>query len=233
MKKPGIATLDVAAIAWKPAYRIIPSRFPPIALFERVAPAENWDALIELESLTNPRLRQEIGAIDMVPAEERVSGPGMSVVMAAFTHPSPSGSRFNDAMLGAFYCAADLATAIAETKFHRERFMRATNEAPLHLDMRVYLVDLQASLHDIRGRQRAMAAVYDGEDYSAGQALAKKLRAAGADGVVYSSVRREGGECASVFRPTRLSNCRQGAHLAYVWDGRAIGAVYEKREMEG
>jgi hypothetical protein len=228
VKKP-----DVAAIAWLPAYRIIPSRFPPIALFERVAPAEDWDALIELESLTNPRLRQEIGAIDLVPREERVSGPGMSVVMAAFTHPSPTGSRFNDAGIGAFYCTPDLATAIAETKFHRERFMRATGEAAQHLDMRVYLVDLQARLHDIRGKQRAMAAVYDGEDYAAGQALAKKLRAAGSEGVVYSSVRRDGGECAAVFRPTRLGNCRQERHLAYVWDGAGISAVYEKREMEG
>jgi hypothetical protein len=80
--------------------------------------------------------------------------------------------------------------------------------------------------------------VYDGEDYAGGQALAKRLRAAGSDGVVYSSVRRDGGECAAVFRARQgqrglLANCRQERHLAYVWDGAAISGVYEKREVEG
>jgi len=225
--------LKIVPIAWMPAYRIISSRYGPIALFERVAPPEDWDALIELESLTNPRLRQEIGAIDLVPREERVSGPGMSVVMAAFTHPSPAGGRFNNADIGAFYCAVDLATAIAETKYHRECFMRATNEAAQYLEMRVYLADLRARLHDIRGRQGLMKDVYAREDYAAGQALAKRLRAAGQDGIIYSSVRRKGGTCASVFRPSLLGNCRHERHLAYEWNGAAITRVFEKREVEG
>lgn len=224
-------TTDVSRVTWQPSYRIIPSRFPPIDLFERVAPPADWDALIELESLTNPRLRDEIGDISLIPAGERVSGPGSSIIMAAFTHLNPAGSRFTDGTYGVFYSTPDLKTAIAETKHHRERFMRETNEAPIHVDMRVYLVDLDADLHDIRGKQRAEELVYHPEKYATAQNLARMLREGGSNGIVYSSVRRPGGECAAVFRPRLLSNCRQERHLSYIWDGAQISDIYEKRSL--
>lgn len=219
-------------VVWNPSWRIIPSRFPPIDLFERIAPPEDWEAIIEVESLTNPRLRDEIGEISLVPIEERVSGPGSSAIMAAFTHLNPAGSRFTDGTYGVFYTSPDLDTAIAETRHHRERFMRETSEDPIHLDMRVYLTDLDAELHDIRGQQNVMTLVYHSENYAASQHLARTLRDAGSNGIVYSSVRRDGGECAAVFRPRVLSNCRQERHLAYVWDGIRIRDVYEKRLLD-
>lgn len=224
-------TPPLAGIAWLPGWRIVPSRFPPIDLFERLADPADWDALIELESLTNPRLRDEVGDIALVPAAERVSGPGASAIMAAFTHLNPEGSRFTDGGHGVFYCTPDLETAIAETRYHRARFMAATRQAPQHLDMRVYLADLRAELHDIRGRMPEMPLVYHPTAYAAGQELAQRLRASGSGGIVYSSVRRTGGDCAAVFRPRLLSNCRQERHLAYVWDGETIRDVYEKQAL--
>ena len=49
-------------VSWRQIGRMIASRYPPIDLFERVSsnPA-GWEALIELEQLTNPRLRDEAG----------------------------------------------------------------------------------------------------------------------------------------------------------------------------
>jgi hypothetical protein len=44
-------------------------------------------------------------------------------------------------------------TAIAETRYHREQFLRATSEPPMELDIRVLVADLQQHLHDIRGWQ--------------------------------------------------------------------------------
>ncbi len=226
-------TIAVTPVAWKPAWRIIPSRFPPIQLFERVATPEDLEAVFAVEALTNPRLRDEAGDISLVPPEDRVTGPGASVIMAAFTHLNPEGSRFSDGTFGVFYAAKELLTAIAETRYHRERFMRATMQGRMELDMRAYCVDLVARLHDLRGQQAEYPLVYHREDYAAGQQLAVMLRRAGADGIVYDSVRQRGGECAAVFRARRLANARQERHLCYFWDGARIVDIYEKREFDG
>ena len=223
--------IPVRRATWRPAFRIIPSRFPPIDLFERVADPADLEAVLAIEALTNDRLRDEVGDLRLVSETERISGPGTSAIMAAFTHLNPSGSRFSDGSFGVFYCARALDTAIAETSYHRARFLAATREARIELDMRVYLVDLDAELHDLRGMPVSAAAVYAPEDYAAGQSLGRALRAAGAWGVAYDSVRQAGGECAGLFRPRALANCRQERHLAYVWDGMRIASIYEKRAL--
>ncbi len=224
-------SVPVNRVAWRPCWRIIPSRFPPIALFERVADPNDLEAVVEVESLTNDRVRNEVGELQLVPPEDRIAGPGTSVIMAAFTHPNPEGSRFGDGTYGVFYAGADLATAVSETRYHREKFMRATEQGRMELDMRVYTTDLDGVLHDVRGKADAMPAVYHRHDYGASRHLAKTLRAETSWGIAYDSVRHSGGECAAVFRPPVLSNCRQERHLCYVWDGRRIGNVYEKRDF--
>ena len=199
-------TPPVNRIVWKPCWRIIPSRFPPIQLFERVTEPQDLEAIFELDALTNPRLRNKVGNIRLVPPEDRISGPGTSVIMAAFTHPNPSGSRFSDGAYGVFYAANHLDTAIAETRHHRERFMGATAQQPMELDMRVYLVDLDGELYDLRGQRDTQPLIYHTSNYAAGQHLGSALRKAGSNGIAYDSVRRTGGECAAVFRPPLLSN---------------------------
>ena len=225
-------TPPVARVDWKPCRRIVPSRFPPIQLFERVTDPADLEAIFELESLTNPRLRDEVGDIRLVPEGDRITGPGTSVIMAAFTHLNPQGSRFSDGTYGVFYAASDLDTAIAETRHHRERFMHATAQSRMELDMRVYLVDLVGILHDLHGRKRTDPLVYHDDSYTVGQNLARRLRDDGSNGIVYDSVRRAGGECAAVFLPRLLSNCRQERHLCYVWDGTRIATIYEKSVLE-
>ena len=131
-----------------------------------------------------------------------------------------------------FYAAGDLDTAIAETRHHRARFMRATAQPRMELDMRVYAIDLDGDLHDLRGRRAALPLVYRRDEYAASQHLAKALREGGSNGIAYDSVRRDGGECAAVFRPPLLANARQERHLCHVWDGRQIATVYEKRLFE-
>ncbi len=224
--------IAVTATHWAPCYRIIPSRFPPIGLFEKVARAEDLDAVFQIEAMTNDRLRDEVGDLELVPAEDRVAGPGTTPIMAAFTHLNPEGSRFTDGSFGVFYAGLTLDTAIAETKHHRTRFLAATDEPRQEIDMRVYAVDLDADLHDIRSLADSHAHLYDPDNYAHAQGLATELRDAGADGIRYHSVRDPGGECAAAFRPRLLSNCRQERHLCYVWDGSAIKTVYEKKNLD-
>lgn len=217
----------VTRVEWRPSYRIIPSRFPPVGLYDRVADPADLEAIFAVENLTNPRLRQEAGEISLVPPEDRVSGPGTTPIMAAFTHLNPEGSRFSDGTYGVYYACRSLNTAVAESRYHRERFLMRTEEEPIELDMRTYLADLEGDLHDIRGR-KDLGVVYDPNNYSASQVLGRELKAVNSYGVVYDSIRDPGGECAGVLRPPALSPCIQGPHFGYIWDGSRIATVYEK-----
>ena len=222
-------TLGVSRIDWRPCWRILPSRFPPVPLFERVAKPADLDAVLEAEALTNPRARTEVGALHLVAPEERVSGPGTSVIMAAFTHVNPEGSRFSDGSYGVFYAGWKLETAVAESKHHREGFLRATGQGATEVDMKAYGLDLVGDLHDLRGRRADYPEVYAARDHTAGRRLAAGLREDGSYGIAYDSVRDPGGECAAVFRPKPLSRVRRTRHLCFVWDGREIAWIYEKR----
>lgn len=223
----------VNTIEWRPCWRLVPSRFPPLGLFDRVADPGDLDIVIAIENLTNDRLRDDIGDITLVPPDERVSGLGTTPIMAAFTHLNPEGSRFTDGRYGVYYAAIDIETAIAETRFHRTRFLAATNQPPIEIDMRSYASDLVAPLHDIRNRQTDMPTIYTNEpmQYASAQILAKQLRDEGSNGIVYDSVRHTGGECVAVFRPRLLAPVKQGPHYCYVWDGVKITTVYKKSSL--
>ncbi len=215
---------------WGEACRIVPTRYPAVTLFDRVADAADFDALYQLESLTNERVRDDIGQVERVPRDERVFGPGSGPIMAAFTHVNVQGSRFSDGAYGVFYAARERATAVAETRYHHARFLAATQQPAMHLPMRLYSVAIDARLHDLRPADAVDAAVYDPQDYAAGQALGRRLHTAGSAGVVYRSVRQPRGHCVGLFRPRGASRCVHAAYLLYAWDGQAFSDVYEKTE---
>jgi RES domain-containing protein len=153
--------------------------------------------------------------------------------MAAFTHLNPEGSRFSNGEYGVYYAAKSIETAVAETAFHRARFLAATKQRAIEIDMRSYASDIEADLHDIRGLGEQYPAIYDPDPtrYGAAQSIASELRAKGSNGIVYDSIRDPGGECVAIFRPKVLSPVRQGLHYRYVWDGSAIKSIYEIRSL--
>jgi hypothetical protein len=212
-------------VRWAAACRIVPTRYPSIYLFDRVADAADFDALYALEAMTNERLRDELGEVAHVAPADRIYGPGSGPIMAAFTHVNPAGSRFSAGPYGVFYAARDRDTAVDETRHHHGRFLAATAEPPMHLPMRLYQVALDARLHDLR---RGFDAEHRPDDYGASRALGARLRAAGSAGVVYRSVRHPGGHCAGLFRPRGASACVHAAILLYAWDGQGFSDVYEK-----
>ena len=218
-----------SAIDWPAAVRIIRSLFPPIDLFEDIADPADWPLLISAEMKTNPRLMESIGNLDLVPLERRVSGPGASYLMAPFTHVSTDRpSRFSNGNYGVLYAAREFETAVFETIHHHGRFMAATDEAPgWTSQFREIVLDIDATLHDVRGDDPACAPLRELDDYAAPQALGHALRAQGSDGIAYPSVRHPGGECAGLFWPDVATNPRQGRHLDYHWDGSRVDLVRE------
>ena len=222
--------VPVRRIRWQRTYRIISTRFPHVHVFDRVADPADFDALYQIEAMTNPRLRDELGEIEMVPRGDRVFGPGASYVMAPFTHVSPSGGRFSDPTFGAYYTARARRTAIRETVYHRERFLAATATPPTELEMSVLEAKLDARLHDIRLLRVQRPELYASDDYGAPQAFARELRRQDSNGVVYRSVRDEKGECAAVYRPRLIVGCRITEWLLYRWNGSRITDVLTKVE---
>jgi hypothetical protein len=219
----------VRRIAWKRATRIVSTRYPPVHLFERVSPDPAvWEALIAAESLVNPRLRDAAGDIRLVPDEERVSGPGASFVMAAFTHLNPRGSRFSDGRYGVYYTARTLATAVAETAYHFERFAADAADPPRYEDFRVLVSRIDDRFHDLdRLPQQIRAPLLDPASYHAGQQLGRRLREAGSRGLHYPSVRHAGGYCLAVFRPRSAGLPREAGHLQYHWDGARVVRYFD------
>ena len=211
-----------------PSYRLIASRFPTVGLFDAIADPGDLDAVFAIEGLTNPRLRDERSDISLLPKEERLIGPGASLIMAAFTHLNPDGSRFSDGRYGVYYAAASVECALAEVSYHRGKFLASTSEAAIDVDLRLVLADLDAPLHDLRGLRKRAAELYDPNRYAAAQSLGRGLHAAGSYGVVYGSVRHETGVCVGVFRPTALRNARADRHYCLHWDGEHISHWYEK-----
>jgi len=215
----------VSELDWEHQYRIVSSEFPPINFFETLVEPGLMEELFYIEGLTNDRLRDEVGEVALVDPEDRVSGPGSSPVMAAFTHIGLE-SRFSDGSFGVYYAAKSLRTAIGETKFHRARFLGYTQEDPGEIDLRVYVGEVAKPLHDVRGAQYSQ--LHDPNDWRPSQAFGLEMRAVRSWGVVYRSVRDPGGECIAALRPPAVTIPRQGPHLSYVWDGARIVRVYQK-----
>lgn len=223
-----VDTPTVSTVHWDPSWRLVPSRFPPVGLFDRVANAGDLDAVYAIESLTNARLRDEVGKLQLVPENERQSGPGTTPIMASFTHLALDGSRFSDGYFGVYYAAKDIETALAETRYHRERFLQRTDEQPIDIDMRSYASEINTELHDIRGMQAELSAVYDENSYGESQELARNLRHEDSNGIVYDSVRHADGECVGIFRANIPKPVVQGNHYCFQWDGNSIYNTYRK-----
>ena len=230
------ADLPTAEVHWPTAVRIIRSLYPPIDLFEDIADPADWPLILSAEQKTNPRLMETIGNLDLVPPARRVSGPGVSYLMAPFTHASlDRPSRFSDGRYGVLYAGDTFEVALFETIHHYERFMARTGERPgWTSQFREIVLEVDAALHDLRGGNPDIAAALSPYDYSVSQPLGAQLRASGSQGIVYPSVRRSSGECAGLFYPDLAARPTQGRHLDYHWDGTrvdlyrepAVGRVY-------
>lgn len=225
---PPTENIPTRRVRWKSAFRLVPSRFPPIDIFERIADRADWEHLYALEALTNQRLRQEAGEISLVPPERRVTGPGATIVMAPFTHASPlRPSRFSAGSYGLYYAASKFETALAEVAFHMGRFYAATNDGPHDAAYRTYVGAIDAVLHDLRRGDFARFLDPDPARYGPAQELGRQLRDTGSNGIVYPSVRDPKGQCVGAFWPDVVGIPVQGRHVMLKWDGERVSAWFD------
>jgi len=215
----------ISLVKWKQSHRLVLSKYPPIDLFDDLSSPEDWEYLAQAESRTNPRIYDTIGDLSLVPPKRRVSGNGASWLMAPFTHISRERrSRFSDGSYGVYYCAHSLETAIRETTYHQERFLRATQEeAGWVLQMRELIAKVSHEFTDLR--EGTYSELLNPDDYGAAQGFAHSCRNGGGDGIIYPSQRHEGGECLAAFWPDVIGLPKQGSHWQYHWNGQRIDYV--------
>ncbi|MGO7545494.1 RES family NAD+ phosphorylase [Rhizobium leguminosarum] len=203
---------DRFAQAPHPSYRLIPSQFPPIGLFETVTRAADLEAVMELVGWTNDRLVAD--RIQRLPTDQWVYGiANASIVMAAFLHVAPGGMRFNGPDLGAWYAADDLRTAAAEVGHHLRREAVARGVTAMARTYRSYSANLIGDYLDIRGEQTLRPAVYDGASYAASQVLGEEVRSSGGAGILYDSVRLRSGVAIVAHRPRNIQGVVQADHF--------------------
>lgn len=210
-------TPPLSQVRWTRTCRLVPSRYPTVGVFDRIASPQDLPELYELEGWTNDRISNELGLIHTVPADEWITGPMASVVMAAFCHPHASGARFNDNTRGAWYAGRDLVTALAESTHRRTKELQEIGVLETRVQMRLYHADFDAAMHDVRGP--GWEDVHDPDDHEPGQTLGRALFDSGSNGIVYRSVRHEEGESLVSFRPRLVTNVRPAGHFEYRWHG--------------
>jgi hypothetical protein len=215
-----------APVSFRGTFRLIPSRYPSTGILDRIAAPEDLEAIVELESWTNDRISTELGLLHRLPKEEWVVGKRMSsVIMAAFSQPRVTGARFSSGERGAWYAARSLETAHTEVVFHRTKELEEIGIFETFVQVRGYRADFAAVFHDIRGPNPEFKPLYSPTSYTASQRFGEQLRTTGSNGVVYRSVRHEGGECLACFRPKQVKNVRQGEHFEYRWHGTRIPVI--------
>ena len=208
--------------------RLIPSRFADVedSVLAPLADSDNvLRDLFELDNATNERLRGEYGGLPGIGVDELVFGvPNFRIINAAYTYPRPEGSRFNDGERGAWYCAFEVETAMAEITFHKTVEYAEIDRFDDSVTYQCLLADFTSTFHDLRGVQ-AFDQALDPSSYIASQQLAAELLEGGSMGIIYPSVRRAGGTNLACFRPALVGNVRKGPAYRLTWAGSTTPVV--------
>jgi len=208
--------------------RLLPSRFADLedSVLSPLADNEqDLHDLFELDNATNARLQAQNGGAAGITMDELVFGvPNFRIVNAAFTYARPEGSRFNGGDRGAWYCAFDVETALAEVSFHKAVEYAEINRFDDSVQYQTMLADFTAPFHDLRGHARYLGCLTP-DSYIESQILAERLLDGGSLGIIYPSVRLNGGTNLACFRPALVGNVRKGAAYRLTWRGSPVPII--------
>lgn len=215
--------LPITPLSQPATIRLVASAYFKPPVLSALVDSDDERAMLEaIEGLTHGRLKAQKTGRAALDARELAYGVwGASYINAAFAYTRPEGNRFNDGTRGAWYCAFEDLTAIEEVAFHRTRELERIG---VFEDKAVYqglLADFIGDFYDARALPRGTGVLGEdpGKAYPIGQSLAKTLRANGARGLIYPSVRHPQGTCLAAFHPHSVQNVRLGARWTMTWDG--------------
>lgn len=225
--------LNATDIAERDTIRLISTAYiDEPAMAPLVDDDDDLEFLAEIERKTSLRQNEDLPLpfdVDRRELLTEASGYGWTYVNAAFCYTRPAGNRFNNQARGAWYAAwgeGASDTAIAEVSFHLTRELENVGVFENTTDYRELVASFIGPFVDLRGRHEDTWLDPDPAiGHPAGQLLARELRATGANGVVYPSLRRADGLCLAAFRTNLVQNVRQGATWRLLWDGDPTPSV--------
>ncbi|MBE8233128.1 MAG: RES family NAD+ phosphorylase [Endozoicomonadaceae bacterium] len=204
-------------------YRLINTKYPVIELFDDMSTPEDYDLVYYLQSLTNPRLQNEVGDLSLVSKSEVPFDckRGRSYAMSPFTHINPQGGRFHDGLFGALYIADSHKTAIKEVQYHQHKYwIQVENHKFERVLFRLLLVSIKPkSIYYVKEDE---VSVLDPDDYSFSQQLARKLKKEQFQCISYPSVRHESGICWVLLTPKAVTDIVQSKLIQMIWDGSIV-----------
>ena len=181
----------------------------------------------DLESSFNPR-NQILNRYPYFDAADLKSLQASIYIAGAYAHYTYDGigSRFNDNW-GVYYASKDYKTAAKEVAYHHTVANRDYGIGAGKISYHVICGNITGELVDLRNQQKKYPSYYRPHDYRKSQQFGASLRDSGDNGVVYSSVRDAGGECAGVIRPRVLSNVSLMRTEDWYWDGQDYQGVLQ------
>ncbi|THV23151.1 RES family NAD+ phosphorylase [Peteryoungia ipomoeae] len=218
-----VAGLPVATLAYPKTVRLVSTaRLREAVLASLVDTAEEFAELAEIEAATSSRIHAQATGISGLAANELVYDvPHAHFINASFAYAKPrEPNRFNGENRGAWYSALEVQTCLAEIGFHMTEFLARTGVYEAVVDYAEMFSSVSGDFLDLRAEPAHPAlSPNKSEGYPAGNALAAEARAASLNGIIYPSVRHEGGTCFAVLRPAAVQSVRQGDVWRLAWKG--------------
>ena len=216
---PNVVAESENTVLWSgDTFRLIPSRFPPVSVYEGLVANDDFSALVEVENVTNPRLRSEARIASRAGEDAATPARLQNWNLAPFAYGDPGGSTFFDEERPCLEVATDRQTALAISVAKRRRFLESTSEAPIGLDMRMLKTPVAGRFADLR-RLKAEEIVRRGREL--GRSLAD-----GIDGVLFRPVERPSAVSIAILSGGALQKTLQTSHYRYQWNGEKISLLY-------
>lgn len=203
------------------AFRLIPSRFPPVNIYDGLIANDRQEELVAAENLTNPRLRS-LNRLSSAAQGDAAANPRLqNWNLAPFAYGSPDGSLFFGEDRPCLELAGERQTALAVSVSKRQAFMDATGEDPIGLDMRMLCTPVTGLFWDLRGLPESPAALPEKQRRELGASMPSA-----AQGILYRPPERLAGTSLAIVTGDILQRSQQTVHFRYVWDGQRISQLY-------
>jgi hypothetical protein len=188
-----------------------------------LADKEYQDDLAEIEGATSGRLAAQEQGTDNLRVGELVSQiPHANFINAAFAYFRPRElNRFNGPSRGAWYAALAVETCQSEVSFHLTRELSRANDFKTVVEYAEMFASFAGEFVDLRNTNPAPPCLHPDVaiGYPAGNSLATLTRDNGQNGIIYPSVRHEGGTCLVALWPHAVQSIAQGRVLRATWAG--------------